>query len=302
MDALARHFNYFINNLVSGEKGLDRIETFAGQIFDIAVLLVIAFILMRIRATAIKKVFKLTRVSERKRETLYTLLMSLTKYVIYTLALLCILDVLNIPILPILAGAGLASIALGLGAQNLIKDIITGFFIIFEDQYRVGEYIDINGTVTGTVEELGLRLTTLREWSGQKFYIANSEIKTVRNFNREELRAIVSAVFPYEVEPDTVRELLEGVCTEITAEYREHLLPGPDGEPIEPPQIYGVTDIEKTLRGGRFTVIAKTKPASLWTVERAIRERIWKRATERYIPIAYPRLTELPYDNYRRRE
>ncbi|MFA7468193.1 MAG: mechanosensitive ion channel family protein, partial [Desulfotomaculaceae bacterium] len=248
-------------------------------------------------AGVIEKLFKVTRVSRHKRKTLHSLLMSLTKYTIYTLAVLSVLDVLTVPIVPLLAGAGLASIAVGLGAQSIIKDVITGFFIIFEDQYRVGEYIEINDSVVGTVEELGLRLTTLRLWSGLKYYIANSEIKTVSNYNRGDLRAVVSAVFPYEIEPDTVRDLLNKVCSEIGTEYRDHLLENAAGELVEPPQIFGVTDIEDNKRGGQFTVTALAKQESFRVVERAIRERIWKKSQEHGIAIAYPQQIISSKDN-----
>lgn len=257
----------------------------------IILILLASWLLLKLGARIIRRAFAVARVETGKRETLVTLVSSLIRYVVYTVAALLLIKVFapDFDLAPILAGAGVVGLAVGFGAQSLIKDVITGFFINFEDQLRVGDYVQLNDGVTGTVEEVGLRMTTIREWGGQKYYIANSEIRTVRNFNRRELRAVVRATFPFEEDPRRVRGLLEEVCATVREQYADGLLRGENGEFIEPPQVYGVTDISGDERGGEFTVIAKTTPEAYWAVQRAIREEIWARARERGITLAYPR-------------
>ncbi|MBM7855416.1 small conductance mechanosensitive channel [Desulfohalotomaculum tongense] len=251
-------------------------------------IIIISYILMKLRTKLIARIFKFTKMDENKERTLATMLMSFTRYVIYIIAVLLILKQF-VDITPIIAGAGVVGLAIGFGAQSLVKDVITGFFVMFEDQFHVGDFVQINGEVTGTVEEIGLRMTTIREWSGKKFYIPNSEIRTVRNYNRRELRAIVSVTFPYEEDPVKVRELLEDVCRQVERDFRDQFLTDERGSLVEPPQVYGVTDINENDRGGTFTIIAKTKPASIWTVEKMLKEYIWRHCYQQGVKIAYPR-------------
>jgi len=256
----------------------------------ISLIILGTYLLLKTRQRIIIRAFRFARLDENKKETLVSLLMSSTKYTLFIISSLLLITVF-VPmkqITPILAGAGVVGLAIGFGAQSLVKDIITGFFIMFEDQLHVGDFVEINNSVSGTVEEMGLRMTTIREWSGKKFYIANSQIETVRNYNREELRAIVSATFPFQENPSNIRRLLEEVCRELEENYGEHLLKDSRGQYVEPPQVYGVSDINND-RGGTFIITAKTLPASLWTVEKVLREIIWRKCNENNVPLAYPR-------------
>lgn len=261
------------------------------NILYIALIIFATYLLLGLRHKIIIRAFRFARIDENKKETLISLLMSSTRYILYIISTLLIITVF-VPmkqITPILAGAGVIGLAIGFGAQSLVKDIITGFFIMFEDQLHVGDFVEINNSVSGTVEEMGLRMTTIREWSGKKFYIANSQIETVRNYNREELRAIVSATFPFEENPSNIRHLLEEVCQELKDNYGEHLLKNSNDEYIEPPQVYGVSDINNNDRGGTFIITAKTLPSSLWTVEKVLKEIIWRKCHEKNVQLAYPR-------------
>ncbi|TDA65739.1 MAG: mechanosensitive ion channel family protein [Clostridia bacterium] len=237
----------------------------------------------------VSRLFAATKMDENKEKTLAALLNSASRYIIYALAAMLILDLFGVPITALLAGAGVVGLAIGFGAQSLVKDIITGFFILFEDQFHVGDFVEINGTVTGTVEELGLRTTSIREWSGRKVYLANSEINRVRNFNRQQLRAIVTATFPFDEDPVRVRATLEEVCRDMVEQHRDYFLADASGALIEPPQIYGVTDIDKNDKGAQVTIIALTKPQSLWTVEKVLREMVWQKCNAHGIRLAYPR-------------
>jgi small conductance mechanosensitive channel len=256
----------------------------------ILVILLLGYVLLILRKKIIYRAFSVThKLSQNKKQSLISMLMSLTRYIIYIVGIILILKQF-IDITPIIASAGIVGVAVGFGAQSLVKDVITGFFIMFEDQFHVGDYIEINGgEVTGTIEEIGLRLTTVREWSGKKFYLANSEIRSVRNYNRKELRAIVTATFPFEEDPTKIRRMLEDVCAQVQADFKEHMLTDSEGHIEEPLQIYGVSDIDKNDKGATFTVIGKTKPDSVFTIEKMLKEYIWRNCYQQKIKIAYPR-------------
>lgn len=266
-----------------------QLDTLLLQVFWAAVIIIVAYVAIRVVRHLVARLFAATRMDENKGKTLAALLNSASRYIIYAVAVMLILDLFGVPITALLAGAGIAGLAIGFGAQSLVKDLITGFFILFEDQFHVGDFVEINGTVTGTVEELGLRTTSIREWSGRKVYVANSEINRVRNFNRQQLRAIVTATFPFEEDPVQVRAALEEVCRDIVEQHREYFLAGATGELLEPPQVYGVTDIDKNDKGAQVTIIALTKPQFLWTVEKMLREMIWHKCNAYGIRLAYPR-------------
>ena len=262
---------------------------------SIFIILVAAYIIMRFRYKFIKRAFLFATINESKKQSLIVMLMSLTKYVIYIVAALFVLNQF-IDITPLLAGAGIVGLAIGFGAQSLVKDVIAGFFIMFEEQLLVGDFVNINNEVEGTVEEIGLRMTAIREWSGKKFYISNSDIRTVRNYNRKEMRAIVTVTFPYEENPDKVRKLLDEACEAVKQDYYDEFIVDQNENLEEPPQVYGVTDIDNNGKGVQFTIITKTKPASIWTVKKMIREYIWRACHEHGVEIAYPRTVFLQSD------
>ncbi len=273
--------------------GTDPAEA-ARSTFTVIVIILAAWLGLLVSRKLIGRAYGLSRGDADRMRTLAAVVYSLTRYTVYIVAGLMIFQVLfpRVNLGPILAGAGIVGLVVGLGLQTFLKDVITGFLVHFEDQFRVGDYVTINDVVSGTVEDVGLRLTTIREWSGKKFHIANSEIKTIRNFNRGELRVIVSATFPFEEDPLRVREALEEVCRTIGARYSEDLLRDETGNVLEPPHVLGVTDIDENGRGGQYTITARIKPRIYWEIQRAIREEIWLETRKRGLRLAYPRLTD----------
>lgn len=200
---------------------------------------------------------------ERKVHTLALLLKSLARYTIYALAFLMILRQLGINTSALLAGAGVLGLAIGFGAQSLVKDIITGFFILFEDQYSIGDYI-ITPDAAGVVEEFGLRITKLRDANGGLHIIPNSEIRTLTNFNRGNGRAVVDVEVDYYEDTEKVLDLLKNIVAELTQEWPETI--------VQEPDVLGVTQLSQTSIG--FRIIAQTLPMEHWKVERELRRRI----------------------------
>ncbi len=154
---------------------------------EILLILLVSWIAVRLGKKFIKKVF-LIRMrsplshSERRQRTISRLLQSVISYVVYFSAIIGILSSLNIKVAGLLAGAGIVGLAIGFGAQSLVKDVITGFFIIFEDQFGVGDYIKINAA-EGTVVEIGLRTTKINGGTGEQFIIPNGAIGEVVNYS-----------------------------------------------------------------------------------------------------------------------
>jgi len=215
--------------------------------------------------------------NESRRRTLSSLVNSIIVYGVYFLAGTMLLETFGVRTGSILAGVGVVGLALSFGAQNLVRDVISGFFIIFEDQYNVGEVVRID-SVTGVVEKLELRTTQLREWTGQLHTIPNGEVRMVANFNRGEMAAVVLLGIAYEEDIDRAMEVLreEGLKAQEELEAITQ-------EPI----IHGVTELGDSHVGLR--VVIKTQPGEQWGIEREMRKR-YKQALDRAgIEIPYPR-------------
>jgi small-conductance mechanosensitive channel len=205
---------------------------------------------------------------ERRRqrtETLGSVLRSVITVVVYGVALLMVLDVLQVPIGPALASAGVAGVALGFGAQSLVKDVLSGVFMLVEDQYGVGDVVDV-GDAVGTVEQVTLRITRLRDGSGVAWYVRNGEIVRVANKSQGWSTAIVDLPVALGQDLDGVQRVITGALEALYAdeEWRELLLEEPTVAGVE--QVVGTT---VTLR-----VVAKTAPNEHLGVQREIRQRV----------------------------
>ncbi|MCW3159248.1 mechanosensitive ion channel family protein [Micropruina sonneratiae] len=196
--------------------------------------------------------------------TMGSLLRSVVNATIAVLAVLTVLAILNIPLTPLLASAGVGGVALGFGAQSLVKDYLSGIFMIVEDQYGVGDLVDL-GDVTGTVEDVGLRVTRVRDGSGQVWYVRNGEIVRVGNQSQGWSTAVVDIPVDTTENSTRVIEVLDAVVDAVHAD--------PDWSSVllETPKVVGVQSVE----AGRMTirVIAKTQPNQAAGVQRVILDR-----------------------------
>ena len=192
-------------------------------------------------------------------------LKSTSTFVIFTMALLTVMATLGLPLGPLLASAGVAGVALGFGAQSLVKDFLSGIFMILEDQYGVGDVID-TGEAIGTVEDVTLRVTRLRDASGVVWYVRNGEIIRVGNRSQGWSTAVVDIPIGYNESLNTVLPLIREVVKGLdeAEEWSARLL--------EEPVVAGV----ESMAGGVVTVriIAKCAPNEDFPVSREIRERV----------------------------
>lgn len=252
---------------------------------SIAIKILVIFVLAKLAIVildrVVVKVFKLYprfKINEQKSNTLSGILKSVVKYTVYIIMGISILDTLNIPTQPILATAGLGGIAIGFGAQSLVRDVFTGFFILFEDQYGVGDYVTING-VTGTVDELGLRITRIRSFNGELHIIPNGEIKAVTNASRGSSLAIIDIGIAYESDQEKALEIL----TEVASVYYENN----KDKAAESPEVQGIIRLEEA--GVIIRTIIKTQPLMHWNVERELRKLIIDAFKKEKIEIPYPK-------------
>lgn len=199
---------------------------------------------------------------ERRIRTLTSLMQSIIRYAIYFIGGVLILQEFRIDTTSIVAGAGIIGLALGVGAQSLIKDFITGFFIILEDQFAVGDYISC-GDMSGTVEDIGFRATKLRDFSGVLHFIPHGAITKVSNYTRGQMQAVVNIPVSYQVDLVKVLALLNKAAKEVGEEMVE-VLAGPE--------VLGVVEFRNTELVVRIT--AKTVPLEQGKVEMALRYKI----------------------------
>lgn len=269
----------FVNDILKDSKG--ELNIF-GKLLKIFVIFIIINIIISLIGKIVDRTLKdkkLTNIytSSNRARTLGQILKKVIKYTLYFIWIMMSLEMFDVNTASILATAGIGGLAIGFGAQSLVKDIITGFFILFEDQYSVGDHVKID-SYEGVVEELGLRITKVRAFSGELHIIPNGAILVVTNATRGAMRALVEISFSYEENVDRVIEILEGVCKKIK-DSNEYVLDGPN--------ILGISNLAEY--DVRVTIVAKTKPMEQWGVERQIRKMV-KEAFEREdIVKAYPR-------------
>ena len=191
----------------------------------LVLIFLISGIIIRIGKAAVRNIFKVRthsalRVSERREATLIKLLENTITYVVYFIAIMMALSVFHIDVKALLAGAGIVGLAIGFGAQSLVKDIITGFFIIFEDQFSVGDQVRI-GTYEGVVEEIGLRTTKIKGFTGEVNIIPNGSIVDVTNFSINNSKAIVDVSIAYQGDINRAEKVILELIEKLPEQYED---------------------------------------------------------------------------------
>lgn len=262
----------------------------------ITLVMVAAFILTRLLRKAVQRVD--AKVAEhttpmrtlQRTRTLAGILSSSGLVVIWLLAGIYIFEILGGNLAPLLAGIGIVGLAIGFGAQDLVKDVVTGFFILLEDQYGVGDIVEVNQVASGTVETLTLRVTGLRGLDGTMHYISNGDITHVANRSKDWARAVIDVGVAYREDPSKVRAVLEKVADEAHAD-RE----GIGRQIYSRPEVLGVEMLGEYEVVWR--IIVDTKPAKQWEVGRELRERIKVAFDEASVEIPFPHRVMISADN-----
>ncbi|MFT9598744.1 mechanosensitive ion channel family protein [Mesobacillus sp.] len=253
------------------------------SVLKIIAILVITGLFIRIGKIAIRNFFKVRtrgplRITERREATLMKLLENVLTYVVYFIAIMSILAAMAIDVKAMLAGAGIVGLAVGFGAQSLVKDIITGFFIIFEDQFSVGDYVRI-GQFEGTVEEIGLRTTKIKSFTGEINILPNGSIVEVTNFSLYNSVAVLDIGIAYEGDIEYAEKVLQEYLDTTTEKYPEL---------VKTPELLGVQQFgasEVVMR-----IVAETLPMKHWYIGRQLRKDIKLLLDQHGIEIPFPRM------------
>ncbi|MCL6516014.1 mechanosensitive ion channel family protein [Alicyclobacillus sp.] len=254
------------------------VRTVIGRIIGIVGFFLLTRIAIRLSVRTVHRMLysPAVKMDERRRGTLASLLDNVVRYTLYFIYFLILLELLNFHVQTLLAGAGLAGLVVGLGAQSLIKDILTGLFILFEDQYGVGDYVKINNFV-GTVDSIGLRVTRIRAWTGEMEVIPNGQIQQVTNYSRHNSLAVIDVGVRADADLGQALEVMERVMREVALEREEVA-----GE-VNVLGVQAITQAEITLRA-----TLECRPNQQYGVERLCRLRIKEAFDHAGIPLATP--------------
>lgn len=222
---------------------------------------------MRIARAVVRNAFRMgsrspIQISERRTVTVAKLLENIVAYVVMFIMLIAILGVFDINASGLLAGAGVIGLAVGFGAQSLVKDVITGLFILLEDQFSVGDYVKI-GQFEGVVLEIGLRTTKVKSWTGEIHTLPNGSIIQVTNYSVSNSVAFVDVSISYEADIAKAEQVIEDLLVELPSKYEKM---------VTTPQLLGVQTLaasEVILR-----VIAEVEPMQHAVIARALRKEI----------------------------
>jgi len=223
------------------------------------------------------KVFKIKDRGPRSL-TIGKLISSISKYAIWFIIFMIIFSELEIDITPFIASAGVIGLAIGFGAQSIVKDFISGFFIIFEESFNVGDVIEID-SFKGTVLDLGFRTTKLKNWKGDVNIVRNGDINSLINFSKAESTAIIDFGISYNIDLNVFKTKMEVFIESIKDKYLVV---------IEPPKFVGITKLDDSSINMR--IIAKTNPNEQYQVERDIRSDLVLYFKEHDIEIPFPQL------------
>jgi small-conductance mechanosensitive channel len=256
----------------------------------ILLILILMFVLIKIARSVTGRFYKRYRKGKReaddefkkKSDTLSSVTSSILTIIIAVIAAITILGELEIPIGPVLASAGILGVALGFGGQHLVRDIISGFFILLDDQIRVGDVVEIAGK-GGLVEKINMRMTILRDLAGNVHYVRNGEISVVTNMTKEYSRYVFDVGVSYRENVDEVIEVIKQVDEDLRKDpqFKDDIL-----EPVEILGLDQFADSAVIIKAR-----TKTKPIKQWSVGREFNRRLKKIFDERDIEIPFPHIT-----------
>lgn len=217
-----------------------------------------------------------------RSQTISSVLQALARTVIWGMATLLVLGEFGFDLAPLIAGAGIIGLAVGFGAQGLVSDFVSGLFMLLEDQYGVGDWVDL-GEATGTVEHMGLRTTRVRSLDGLLWTVRNGEIARTANANQGWGRAVVDVGVGYDADLRAAQELILGAAQEV-ADDPDHAATFLDG-----PEIWGIQDLGDDAVSIRL--VARTQPGAQWGAARALRLRVKEVLDAEGVEIPFPQRT-----------
>lgn len=214
---------------------------------------------------------------EEVEQTIQGVIRSSLKYATLTIIIIYLLGQF-INLKGLLAGAGIVGVIVGLAAQQVLKDILLGFVRLSDREFRVGNFVTINETYSGTIEEIGIRFMQVREWSGKLLTIPHGEVRTTQNNNKGKMRVIERMTVSYKEDPQLMKELMEQVCLICNEKYSQSLLKLEDGTPEQDFRFHGITDLNPLNRfeGYELCLVGLVVPDHYFEVSRNVRFELLK--------------------------
>lgn len=266
-------YNIFVNNLNIPES-LSEIVVIGSSIIT---WLLLGLIINRVSKPVINKLLRVEKKGARAK-TVANLLWSVTRYLVWFIVLMLIFSSLGVDLTPFIASAGVVGLAIGFGAQEIVRDFMSGFFIIFDGEFQVGEVIEVKG-FKGTVIMIGLRTTVIENWKGERKIINNGNIDSVINFSRNQSIAVVDFGVAYDTDLQKLTEIMPAFLEQEDERY---------GDIVEMPKFLGVTELADSSINMR--IIAKTEVMKHFQVERDIRKDLVMYFAINEIEIPFPQV------------
>lgn len=262
-----------------------------GRIINSIIIILLSYVLLKLIQYVLKRLFEFTRFDVRYENTLFSVLSSISYYIIFIVSIVLILREFNVVDVTkfgtLVTGASIVGLIAGFASQSILKDIFNGFFILFEKQMQVGDFVVINEEFKGTVEEIGLRSTSLRDWDLKRITVPNGSINSIRNYSKNKMRVVVHVRVSYEEDPMKVIEVLEEVCNIMNENHKDFLInPSPDSNSNF--KVYGVTDIEANPVGAQYTITGVVHAHKYFIALRETKLQILIVFKKNNVKIAYP--------------
>lgn len=246
-------------------------------LISVVIWIIIGVIFNKVLAVFIKRGFK-TKKGDARALTISKLVISIVRYVVWFIIILLILGQLGVDITPFIASAGVIGLAVGFGAQALVTDFISGFFIILEHTLDVNDVVQIDG-FKGNVVSLGLRSTVIQNWKGEVKTISNGNIGSIINFSRNDSIGIVEFGVSYDTDLSAFADLMKEFTAEASKKFTTF---------TEAPQFLGVTELADSSIN--MSIIFKTKPMQYFGLERDLRKELVEFCNKHNVEIPFPQL------------
>jgi len=257
----------------------EMLEDSVPRLIATLVTLFIALMILKIAKLSLQRIGRKSSANQRRKKTIANVTMSIVKYIVVIASLLAILSIWGMNVGPALAGLGIMGLVIGLGAQKFINDLISGFFIIFEHHFDVGDWVEVQGFM-GEVTDIGLKTTKVKNIRGEIKIFNNGSIDPVSNFSISQSLAVADFSIAYKEDVASAIELLKQELPKLREEV-SHLL--------EDPRVLGVTNLNDN--GVDIRVVCRVETMTQWHCERVLRQRIKEIFDTNGIEIPFPQLT-----------
>lgn len=275
LKGIARYTSKLMNYMMSQEFW----DVVIVATVKISAIIILSYLIVLLGKKVIARVFMIrVHNNERRQITIVKLMQSVLSYLVYFSAIMGILAAVNIQIAGLIAGAGIASVAIAFGAQSLVKDVITGFFIILEEQFSVGDYVKISAA-EGTVMEIGLRTTKIKGVTGEQFIIPNGTINEVTNFSINNSKAMIDMQVALDADIEKVHNIIQPYLETLSQQYEEL---------VSTPTFIGVTNTTSTE--ATIRIVVETRPLQQFAISRTVRKDVMDILTRNGIPLAVPKM------------